>query len=155
MTTSDQEAVGTGYTRTDTQVSCVMTRFHLRSVFGLIAFFFAYRRVARESASIPGLLKTAFLVEGLHTCHTFSLWQDPTAIFTFNSRVRAHIDAANWSFSQLRSREASGPEMWSVQFRLWAVSPHNLRWDGLDPVALGVDLEPTAPGAQQHRKSVP
>lgn len=123
----DHEADGTGYERVDTPISCLLTRFHLRSAWSLIGFYRTYRYVRRQATSRPGLLATAFLIENARTCYTLSFWKDADAIREFNTHARAHVSAANWSFGRLVF-EAGRPELWSAQFRLSAVSPHNLSW---------------------------
>lgn len=127
----DHEASGTGYDRVDTTVSCLLTRFRVRSVWSLLRCYRSFRRVRSESRDIPGLLASAFLVENPHTCYTLSLWSDAGAIREFNTKVRAHIAAANASVRDIEFR-SGGPQLWSAQFRLSAVSPYNLRWDRLD-----------------------
>jgi hypothetical protein len=122
---------GAAFDRVDTTVSCILTRFHLRSSWALIPFYLAFRRVRREARRCAGLLQAAFLVENRRTCYTLSLWKDENAIRDFGS-VRSHIDAANSVFLYGYCNGRSGPEIWSAQFRLWAVSSHNLNWEGLD-----------------------
>lgn len=121
----------TSYERLETQVSCVITRFRLRSPFSLIRFYRAYRRIRRQAREIDGLLRTAFLVEGPRTCYTFSLWRDDRAILQFNTLVRSHVQAANGAFGHTFRKDLQRPEIFSAQFRLDAVS-HNLNWEGLD-----------------------
>ncbi len=115
----------------DSKISCVLTRFQLRSSWSLIGFYFAFRRVRRAARHVPGLLKAVFLVEDLRTCYTLSLWREDGAIVDFG-RVRAHVDAANAAFGPTYRKDLKRPEIWSAQFRLWAVSCHNLNWQGLD-----------------------
>ena len=47
-------------------------------------------------------MKTLFLFEDSRTCYTLSLWRDEAAIVNFNTRVHAHIAAANWAFRDLQ-----------------------------------------------------
>jgi hypothetical protein len=115
----------------DSKISCVLTRFRLRSRWSLIGFYFAFRRVRRAATDVAGLLKAVFLIEDLRTCYTLSLWRDDAAIIEFG-RVRAHIHAANAAFRPTYRKDLNRPEIWSAQFRLWAVSSHNLNWQGLD-----------------------
>jgi hypothetical protein len=77
------------------------------------------------------LLNASFLVEDLHTCYTMSLWKDDCAILEFSTRVHAHISAANSAFGPTYRADLKRAEIWSAQFRLWAVSEHNLQWEGL------------------------
>lgn len=127
----DHESEATGYERVDTNVSCMLTRFHLRSAWSLIHFYRSYRRVRAQSDRIPGLLKTAFLIEDARTCYTLSIWENADAIYDFNGQVDSHIDAANSSIRHLKFG-AGGVELWSAQFRLSAISAFNLRWDSFD-----------------------
>jgi hypothetical protein len=127
----DRPSTGAGFARVDTTVSCVMTRFQLRSVWSLIPFYLAFRRVRRSSRSVSGLLKAVFLIEDLHTCYTMSLWQNDCAIVEFGS-IQAHVAAANSAFAPTWRKDLRRAEIWSAQFRLWAVSAHNLAWEGLD-----------------------
>ena len=122
---------GAGYARMDSTISCVLTRFQLRSCWSLIGFYVAFRRVRRAASDVAGLLKAVFLIEDLRTCYTLSLWTDDGAIVDFG-RVRAHVDAANSAFGPTYRKDLNRPEIWSAQFRLWAVSCHNLNWQGLD-----------------------
>jgi hypothetical protein len=127
----DRPFSGAGFARMDSQISCVLTRFRLRSVWSLIPFYLAFRRVRRASKEIEGLLKAEFLVENLTTCYTFSLWKDDSAIVDFSTRVGVHGDVARPAFGLTR-RNLDRPEIWSAQFRLWAVSSYNLNWNGLN-----------------------
>lgn len=144
----DHEADGTGYDIVDTTISCVLTRFRVRSMWSLFRFYRSYLNVRAETRRVSGLMASMFLVEDLHTCYTLSLWRDPGAILEFNSTVHAHIYAANGCFHQLRI-DPGGPQIWSAQFRLSAVSPHNLRWDGVD-VSSGLKRSVYAPGGEGH-----
>ncbi len=127
----DYPSTGAAFARMDTTVSCVMTRFRLRSAWSLIPFYLAFRRVRRASMKVDGLLKAVFLIENLHTCYTMSLWKNDCAIVEFGS-VYAHVAAANSAFKPTWRDDLRRAEIWSAQFRLWAVSAHNLNWEGLD-----------------------
>lgn len=128
----DQQLTGASFARIDTTISCVFTRFRLRSRWSLIPFYVAFRRVRRASSDIGGLLQSVFLVEDLKTCYTLSFWKDEWSIVEFGTKVRAHVEEANYAFSRVHVDDAEQPEIWSAQFRLWAVSCHNLNWKGLD-----------------------
>lgn len=120
------------YERVGGTVSCVLTRFYLRSALWLPFFFLAFRRVRRQAReTVPGLIEAIFLVEGPRTCYTLSLWTDDRAIVDFGTRVTTHISAARWAFGPTFCKKLCRPEIWSVQWRLWAVS-HNLNWKGVD-----------------------
>lgn len=128
----DERAMsGAGFARMDTTVSCVMTRFQLRSAWSLIPFYLAFRRVRRSSRSVSGLLKAVFLIEDWRTCYTLSIWRNDCAIVEFGS-IYAHVAAANSAFGPTWRKDLQRAEIWSAQFRLWAVSAHNLAWEGLD-----------------------
>jgi len=120
---------GAAFARVDSTVSCVFTRFRLKSPFALIPFYLAFRRVQRDSRSVSGLLHSVFLVEDLRTCCTLSFWIDDWSIVEF-SRVRTHVHAANSAFRFTHRNDLKRHEIWSAQFRLWAVSCHNRCWEG-------------------------
>jgi hypothetical protein len=122
---------GTGGARVESTVSCVLTRFRVRSPLSLIRFYISFCHVRRSSRRIAGLLQAIFLVENLHTCYTLSIWENEWAIVDFNTHVKAHIAAANSAFAPT-FRKDSRAEIWSAQFRLWAVSRQNLNWEGFD-----------------------
>jgi hypothetical protein len=133
----DRPMSGAGFARMDTAVSCVLTRFRLKSPLFLIPFYLAFRRVRRGARNIAGLMQALFLFEDLRTCYTLSLWKDDWSIVEFGD-VHAHIDAANSAFNATYRKDLKRVEIWSAQFRLWAVSVHNLNWEGLDlKAALG------------------
>jgi hypothetical protein len=127
----DCPSTGAAFARVDTTISCVLTRFHLRSSWLLIPFYLAFRRVRKEARQVAGLLQAVFLIENRRTCYTLSLWKDDQAIVHFGS-VRSHIQAANSVFASGSCNGQHGPEIWSAQFRMWAVSCHNLNWEGFD-----------------------
>jgi hypothetical protein len=127
----DRPFSGASFARVDTPISCVITRFRLRSPWSLARFYLAFRRVRRAARDLEGLLQAGFLVENLRTCYTLSLWKDDWAIVDFGN-LRAHVDAANSAFGQTWRTDLKRAEIWSAQFRLWAVSCHNLNWEGLD-----------------------
>jgi len=127
----DRSMSGAGFARMDTTVSCILSRFRLNSPLYLIPFYLAFRRVRRAAQNIGGLMGAVFLFEDFRTCYTLSLWKDDWSIVEFG-RVRAHIDAANSAFEATYRRDLKRAEIWSAQFRLWAVSCYNLNWEGLD-----------------------
>ena len=142
----------TGYLHVDTQVSCMLTRFGLRSLWSLVPFYLAYRRVRGEARSIPGLLRTAFLIEGPRTCYTLSIWQNDSAIHAFGS-LPGHVRAARAAFGRTWRKDVNRAEIWSAQFRLWAVSCHNLQWEGLDlGQVLGDQLTGRAAVREEERR---
>jgi hypothetical protein len=129
---ADYRISGAGYQRVEGTVSCVLTRFQLPSIWSLARFFMAFRRVRKQALSrIPGLIKAVFLVEGPHTCYTLSLWADDNSIVDFGTHVTSHISVANWGLTHVFRKDLQRPEIWSVHWRLWAIS-HNLNWEGVD-----------------------
>jgi len=119
------------YEQVSSTVSCVLTRFCTPSIWSVPKFYFAFRRVRKQAlATTPGLIKAVFLIEGLHTCYTLSLWADDNAIVEFGTRVTSHVAVANWAIAHML-RKGKRPEIWSAHWRLWAISD-NLNWKGVD-----------------------
>ncbi|HEX8083311.1 MAG TPA: hypothetical protein VF529_03410 [Solirubrobacteraceae bacterium] len=121
----------------DPPVFCALTRFGLRSPRHLLTLRRQFSTVAgdAERRGVPGLLRSAFLVENASTCYSLSIWSGEPYI---SALVPSHIDAANGVFGKLALDETRGPELWSTQWKLVTVS-NNLNWDGFD---LGGLLEP-------------
>lgn len=122
-------AAGTCFECVDSGVSCVLTRFKLKSVLSLPLFYLAFLRVRRH-ATVSGLLKATFLVESPRVCYTLSLWAHDSAIVQFSEHA-IHVATANWSLSHVYRRDLRRVELWSTQWRLYALS-NNLNWDGVD-----------------------
>ncbi|HVR96578.1 MAG TPA: hypothetical protein VMW27_08190, partial [Thermoanaerobaculia bacterium] len=99
-----------------------------------------YRRIRKLAARVPGLLRTAFFVEGLTACYSLSLWADPDAIAVFGRDVPEHVDAARRVFGRLAISPRGGPELWSTKWRLTSVS-NNLNWQDLDLRSLILAME--------------
>src|SRR5690349_14297577 len=110
---SDLRDPGSDYRLIDSDVSCVITRFRLRSPLYLPLCYLFFRRIKREATSGGGLVATLFAVDDWHTFFTISIWSDHVALHRFNTRVRSHIRAANWSFGRVSFR-AGRPEIWSA-----------------------------------------
>jgi hypothetical protein len=125
----------------DSPVTCVITRFGLRSSRQLLPTYRDYKRVVREAAQTqtPGLLRTAFLIENSVTCYSLSIWATPEAIPHFGTNVRSHVHAGNRIFGRL-SWVRGRPEIWSTKWSLASVS-NNLTWDEFDlrDLILGMD----------------
>lgn len=122
---------GAAHERVGGTVSCVMTRFRLSSFWFLPLFYLAFRRVRKDAlATVPGLIEAVLLTEGIRTCYTLSLWTDDNAIVDFGS-VNSHVRWANWGLLRAYRKDLHRPEIWSVHWRLWAIS-HNLNWEGVD-----------------------
>jgi hypothetical protein len=128
---SADAAAATTFEPVDTDISCVITRFRLKSPWSLLPMYLAYRRVRRESRRVKGLLQPLFVIEGWRTCYTISFWANGSAILEFNG-LRSHVMEANRSFSRSWNRDMRRAEIWSVQMSLSAISRHNLRWEGFD-----------------------
>jgi hypothetical protein len=123
---------GAGYERVSSKVTCVITRFQVRSVWDLIRLYRLYRRVRRDARQrCSGLLHAGFLVEGLRTFYSLTLWTDDAAILEFGTYVDSHIRAAGHGLRATFRPEVERPEVWSTQWNLAAVS-QNLNWEGVD-----------------------
>ena len=131
MSEVTRQVKGTAFECVQTSITCVLTRFKVRSPWALWGLYCSFRKVRAAAQSVSGLLASAFFFENSRTCYTFSLWQNDSAILEFNTRVMEHVSAANGSFKSLYW-SSSGPELWSAQFRLIALSRYNHRWQGLD-----------------------
>jgi hypothetical protein len=128
----DATISGAGYERVDTKVTCVITRFQLRSFWDLIRLHRIYRRVRREARQrCSGLLHAGFLVEGPRTFYSFTLWKDEAAIVEFGTVVESHIRYAGRGLGATYRPELERPEVWSTQWKLAAISD-NLNWEGVD-----------------------
>lgn len=117
----------------DVPIICVITRFGLRSPLYLLPAYLDYRRVVRQTTQtqMPGLLRTAFLIENLTTCYSLSIWASWEGIPFFGSTVPAHVEAARRVFGRVSFTPERGPEIWSAKFRLVSVS-NNLNWGDFD-----------------------
>jgi hypothetical protein len=123
---------GAGYESVDSKVTCVITRFQLRSVWDLVRLHRLYCRVRRDARQrCSGLLHAGFLIEGLRTFYSFTLWADDAAILEFGTVVESHIRAAPLGLSATFRPEVERPEIWSTQWKLAALS-ENLSWEGVD-----------------------
>lgn len=131
LKTDFRPRTGAGYRRLETQVSCVITRFHLRSVFSMPWMWLAYLRIRWEARKIQGLLRSSFLIEGPRTCYLFSIWADDRALKEFGTRMDTHVHAARKSFRRTFDPQRQRAEIWSTQWRLSGVS-NNLQWGDFD-----------------------
>lgn len=129
----------------DLPVVCVLTRFRVRSPLHVLLSYLDYRRVARDAAPTPGLLRTAFLVEDPRTWYSLSIWRDRDCIPEFGTRVLSHVLAAHRVFGRFSMDERHRPELWSAKWRIESVS-NNLSWGAFDLRAMIVEASrPRAP----------
>jgi len=128
----DAPISGAGYERVDTNVTCVITRFQLRSFWDLIRLHRIYRYVRREARQrCSGLLHAGFLVEGPRTFYSFTLWADDAALMEFGTVVDSHVRIASRGLRATYRPDVARPEIWSTQWKLAAVS-ENLNWEGVE-----------------------
>jgi hypothetical protein len=148
---ADAPVSAAGFERVESQVTCVLTRFHVRSVWDLLRFYRVFRRVRRDARSIRGLLHAGFLVEGPRTCYSFSLWADEGAILEFGTFIESHVRAARHAFRATFRKDLQRPEICSTQWKLTAAS-NNLNWEGVDLRSLITSL--VAGGAEAALQEV-
>lgn len=122
---------GAGYTPLDSEVTCVLTRFELRSAWSLPWMWLSFRRVRAAAGGISGLLRAAFLVESPRVCFILSIWSGDAALLEFGTHVGAHVHAARHTFRRTFNPARQRAEVWSTQWHLGAVS-NNLSWQGFD-----------------------
>jgi hypothetical protein len=111
----------------NTNITCVITRFQVRSPLALLRCYRSFRRVRAHSKDVRGLMATVFAIESPRVCYTLSMWQDEAAILQFNTTVLEHVRAANGCFRDL-DRNGGKPMLWSARFRLSSVSAFNRSW---------------------------
>ncbi len=144
MTWGKQRRSGIGYRTVESTACCVLTRFHVRSFWSLVRFYVWFRQIRRDARDESGLLKAVLLFENFRTCYSLSLWRNEAAILRFNSRISAHVKAANAAIGGLEFFQGKR-ELWSALFLLSAVS-NNLCWRDFD---IGVsNSESTCPDRQ-------
>lgn len=112
-------------------ITCVITRFGLRSARYLLPTYHDYRRVMKKAAQTPGLLRSAFLIENPTTCYSVSIWASRDVIPHFGTNVPSHVAVARRVFGRVLFREGRGPEIWSTKWQLATVS-NNLNWEDFD-----------------------
>jgi hypothetical protein len=129
---ADAPVTGAGFARVDSAVTCVITRFHVRSVRDLFRLHRLYRRVRREARErCTGLLHAGFLIEGLRTFYSFTMWADEGAILEFGTVVDSHVRIAGKGLHATFRTGVGRPELWSTQWSLAATSD-NLNWEEVD-----------------------
>lgn len=114
----------------DVPVTCVITRFGLRSQISLLALLRDNRQIVRAARAQQniGLLRSAFLIESPRVCYSLSIWSGDPAM---SASVQAHIEAANRVFGRLATSPDGTPELWSTQWRLVSTT-NNLNWGDFD-----------------------
>ncbi len=130
----DQPPFHVGDHWTDGPEVCVITRFHVRWPWHLVATWLDYRAIrkqARECSAHGGLIRTAFLIENLHTCYSLSVWSSYAAIPQFGTDVNQHVHAGNRMMGRLAWSARRRPDMWSTKWKLLSTS-HNLEWADVD-----------------------
>ncbi|MER3424956.1 MAG: hypothetical protein C4293_18750, partial [Nitrospiraceae bacterium] len=108
----------------------ILTRIRVRQPLALLQMALAYRRVKRQTASISGLKRMAFLIENPYTFFILSIWEGEAGFLDFGTYVTTHVEAANRSF-RLAVYRSNSPEIWSTQWRIDALGA-NLNWDGVE-----------------------
>lgn len=123
---------GASYERVNCTVACVITRFQLRSRWSMHLFRILFRRVRRQALKqVTGFIDAVFMVENSRVCYVMSLWTDDRAILDFGTFVTSHVRAANRAFRHTFRDDLSRAEIWSTQWRLWALG-NNLNWMNID-----------------------
>jgi hypothetical protein len=87
-----------------------------------------FRTVSKLAHGIPGLKRTAFLVESPRAFIILSLWDGEEAMLAFASNIDRHHVAVRTCFANAASTNAR-PEIWSAQWKIWSAS-NNLQWNG-------------------------
>jgi hypothetical protein len=120
----------TGEFAVEAPIYCALTRFGVRSKRDLAACYRDYRRVHADAQKDPppGLLRSAFLLEGPTVWHSLSLW---TGEPHFSAAVPSHVDAARGVFARLAMNETGAPELCSMRWRLESVTNNHV-WGDLD-----------------------
>lgn len=116
----------------ESTIVCVITRFHLAHARDLLGQYRAFRAVAADAENLPGLLRSAFLVENSKTFYNLSIWSDRNAIPHFGTEVERHVTTARQIFGKLGQYADDGSrDIWSTKWKLMSVS-NNLNWDDFD-----------------------
>lgn len=109
----------------------VVTRFRLRTAWGLLATWIAYKRLERRIGTTPGLLKQSFVFEGLHSALSISIWDSDLSVVRFGAQQPFHVAVGNAVFPRIARMGDGRPELWSIKARPVSLSS-NLNWDQLD-----------------------
>jgi hypothetical protein len=103
-----------------------------------------FRTVSKLARTIPGLKRTAFLVESPRTFMILSLWDGEEAMLDFATSIDRHHVAVRTCFANAASIGAR-PEIWSAQWKLWSAS-NNLQWNGAADFQRFLPPSPTEAG---------
>ncbi len=118
------------YQLVDKPLYCVLTRIRLRHFWALPLAIWMYLRVRRQAHRVSQLKQSCLLIENLHTFLILSVWDGEAGFRDFGTWVTSHVAAAHWTFSNVNVRNGKY-EVWSTQWRLWAIS-NNLSWDDFE-----------------------
>lgn len=129
--TSDSGFRTHGPTAVETPVHIVVTRFGIRTCWGLLATWIDYKRLKRRIVTSPGLLKQIFVFENFHSVCSISVWDSAVSIDRFGAQQPFHVAVANAVFPRIKRRPDGQPEIWSIRAKPVSVSS-NLNWDDLD-----------------------
>lgn len=120
-----------GPTSVDTSAHIVVTRFRVRTFWGLLATWIDYKRLERSIAGSSGLLKQVFLFEDFHSACSISVWDSALSIDRFGAEHPFHVAVANALFPRIKRRPDGLPELWSLRAKPISVSS-DLKWGDLD-----------------------
>lgn len=110
-----------GHERIEHPLYCALTRVRLHRFWSLPSMLLLYYRVQREARQIPHLKKSAFLLEPPRTLFILSIWEGEEGFLRFGTIADSHPTA-------VRNSMFRATEIWSTEWRIWAVS-NNLNWD--------------------------
>ena len=119
------------YERVETPLYCVLTRIRLRHFWHLPVMWLAYLRIRRQSRDVPGLVRSAFLVQDVRTFFILSVWEGEQGYAEFGAAAPSHVDAARDAFRTSATSHGDELQIWSIEWRAWAAGYH-LNWDGVD-----------------------
>ena len=97
----------------------------------MFGVWLAYLRIRRQSKRVPGLIKSAFLTQGVRTFFIVSVWHGEHGFPDFGADAPSHVDAVRYAWRASASSEGDRPEIWSIQWKASAAG-YNLNWDDVD-----------------------
>src|SRR5690348_6519924 len=101
----------------DSGVVCAITRFGFRHPWSLLVAYTWHRRLRLRARTVPGYLRSAFLIEDPWTAYSLSIWRRASDIAEFNVASPQHIDVARKAFGWVR-KDHGRPEVWSTKWTL-------------------------------------